>query len=156
MTFNHDTCIEACDADEGQNIPQVQFNFIPISEIANRSANSTCGKSKFFFIDKSLFFENSMFLDVIAVVKSTSDMQTIVSKASQKEFSKRELLLVDEQASISATLWGQQVQMIVIQNRFDRFFLFSFRQKNLMVYPIQLWLSKELKLEILMVEHCPV
>ena len=56
-----------------------------------------------------------MYLDVIAVVKSTSDMQTIVSKASQKEFSKRELLLVDEQASISATLWGQQVKMRVMK-----------------------------------------
>lgn len=49
MTFNHDTIIEACDAGEGENIPQVQFNFIAISEIANRSANSTCGKMKFFF-----------------------------------------------------------------------------------------------------------
>jgi hypothetical protein len=46
MAFNHDTNIEACDAGEGQNIPQVQFNFIPISEIANRAANSVCGKYK--------------------------------------------------------------------------------------------------------------
>ncbi|UJR37326.1 hypothetical protein I4U23_030034 [Adineta vaga] len=90
MTFNHDTIIEACDAGEGENIPHVQFNFIPISEIANRSANSVC--------------------DVIGVVKSTSDMQTIVSKASQKEFNKREILLVDEKASISVTLWGQQAE----------------------------------------------
>lgn len=44
MTFNHDTCIEACDADEGKNIPQVQFNFIPIDEIANRPANTICGR----------------------------------------------------------------------------------------------------------------
>ena len=42
-------------------------------------------------------------------------MQTIVSKASQKEFSKRELLLVDEQASITATLWAKQVRMIEIE-----------------------------------------
>ena len=90
MTFNHDTCIEACDAGEGTNIPQVQFNFIPISEIPNRPANSVC--------------------DVIGVVKSTSDLQTIISKTSQKEFTKRELLLVDEKASITATLWGQQAE----------------------------------------------
>ena len=44
MTFNHDTIIEACDAGEGENIPQAQFSFIPISEIANRSANSICGE----------------------------------------------------------------------------------------------------------------
>ncbi|CAM4870960.1 unnamed protein product [Rotaria socialis] len=90
MTFNHDTIVEACDVGEGENIPQVQYNFISISEIANRAANSVC--------------------DVIGVVKSTSDMQTIVSKASQKEFSKRDILLVDEKASISATLWGQQAE----------------------------------------------
>ena len=44
MTFNHDTYIEACEADEGKNIPQVQFNFIPIDEIANRAANTICGR----------------------------------------------------------------------------------------------------------------
>ncbi len=38
-------------------------------------------------------------------------MQTIVSKTSQKEFNKREVLLVDEKASISVTLWGQQVDI---------------------------------------------
>jgi replication factor A1 len=108
MTFNHDTIIEACDAGEGENIPQVQFNFIPISEIANRSANSTCGRSNSLTKRKSSWQVNCI-LDVIGVVKSTSDMQTIVSKASQKEFNKREILLVDEKASISVTLWGQQV-----------------------------------------------
>ena len=52
---------------------------------------------------------------LVGVVKSMSDMQTIVSKASQKEFNKRELLLVDEKASITATLWGQQVELFWIQ-----------------------------------------
>lgn len=90
MTFNHDTIIEACEADEGQNIPQVQYSFISIGEITNRQANSVC--------------------DVIGVVKSVSDKQTIVSKTSQKEFTKRDVLLVDEKASISVTLWGQQAE----------------------------------------------
>ncbi len=43
------------------------------------------------------------------MVKSTSDVHTIVSKISQKEFNKREVILVDEKASILVTLWGQQV-----------------------------------------------
>ncbi|CAF0967358.1 unnamed protein product [Adineta ricciae] len=90
MTFNYDTCIEACDAGEGDNIPQIQFNFIPISEVANRAANSVC--------------------DIIGVVKSTSDMQTIMGKTSQKEFHKRDILLVDENASITATLWAKQAE----------------------------------------------
>jgi hypothetical protein len=55
MTFNHDTIIEACDVDEGENIPQVKFNFIPISEIANRSANTICGKIKLITNEKDLF-----------------------------------------------------------------------------------------------------
>ncbi len=45
-------------------------------------------------------------------------MQTIISKASQKEFSKRELLLVDENASITATLWGQQVELFDKKTKF--------------------------------------
>ncbi len=55
---------------------------------------------------------------MIGVVKSTSDIQTIVSKASQKEFNKRELLLVDEKASITVTLWGQQVEILVRKSLF--------------------------------------
>jgi len=60
------------------------------------------------------------------VVKSTSDMQTIVSKTSQKEFNKREVLLVDEKASITVTLWGQQVEIIIIKKKFflNRFLIF--------------------------------
>lgn len=45
MAFNYDTCIELCNTDEGQSIPQVQFKFIPITEIANQPINSVCGKS---------------------------------------------------------------------------------------------------------------
>ncbi len=52
------------------------------------------------------------------MVKSTSDMQTIVSKTSQKEFNKREVLLIDEKASITVTLWGQQVEIIIIKKKF--------------------------------------
>jgi replication factor A1 len=120
MTFNHDTIIEACDAGEGENIPQVQFNFIPISEIANRSANTLCGKLIEYQKKKerNFVFVFILILDVIGVVKSTSDMQTIVSKASQKEFNKRDILLVDEKASISVTLWGQQVKIIIRKKSF--------------------------------------
>jgi len=69
---------------------------------------------------------NKYILDVIGVVKSTSDMQTIVSKASQKEFNKRDVLLVDEKASISVTLWGQQVNGIFCGQK--KIFLMVFLQ----------------------------
>jgi ssDNA-binding replication factor A large subunit len=80
---------------------------------------------------------NKYILDVIGVVKSTSDMQTIVSKASQKEFNKRDVLLVDEKASISVTLWGQQVNGIFCGQNKIFFDGFSSRLKNLMVHQIQ-------------------
>jgi hypothetical protein len=96
---------------------------------------------------KKIYFE--LFLDVIGVVKSASDVQTIVSKASQKEFTKRDILLVDEKASISVTLWAQQVEINLRKNCFLK--NSYFRLKNLMDHQIQLLLLKELKLEILVV-----
>jgi hypothetical protein len=83
-------------------------------------------------------------------VKSASDVHTIVSKTSQKEFNKREVLLVDENASISVTLWGQQVH-IGIERKSRSGFFSSSRLKNLMVRQIQSLLSKELKSTILKV-----
>jgi ssDNA-binding replication factor A large subunit len=60
---------------------------------------------------------------VIGVVKSTSDVQTIVSKTSQKEFNKRDILLVDENASISVTLWSQQVEINDKKKDFSNIFI---------------------------------
>ena len=51
----------------------------------------------------------SLSSDVIGVVRSVSDMQTVLGKTSQKEFHNRELVLIDETAAITTTLWGQQV-----------------------------------------------
>jgi hypothetical protein len=51
-------------------------------------------------------------------------MQTIISKASQKEFSKRELLVVDENASITTTLWGQQVELFEEKTKFFLSFIY--------------------------------
>jgi len=50
-------------------------------------------------------------------------MQTVFIKASQAQSTKRDLLLVDEEASVIVTLWGQQVQIIVIKS--DRLIFFS-------------------------------
>jgi hypothetical protein len=63
-------------------------------------------------------------------------MQTIVSKTSQKEFNKRELLLVDEKASITVTLWGQQVKLF--ENSLIKFSSDFLRLKNLMAHQILL------------------
>ena len=49
--------------------------------------------------------------DVIGVVKSVSDMSTVIGRQSQKEIKKREVNLVDDsQAQIRLTLWGTDVR----------------------------------------------
>ncbi|CAF1545421.1 unnamed protein product, partial [Didymodactylos carnosus] len=88
MTFNHDTEIQRCS--EPTNIPTIQYHFTPINEIEQKQANSL--------------------IDVIGIVKSVSNTQQIVSKQSNKEFTKREIVLCDQTASINITLWNEQAE----------------------------------------------
>lgn len=49
MTFNNDTVMEEC-TDNTTSVPGVQYNFIPVSELANKDTDSTVGKyMRFFF-----------------------------------------------------------------------------------------------------------
>ncbi|CAF0811887.1 unnamed protein product [Didymodactylos carnosus] len=86
MTLVAQTSIRPCM--DVTNIPDAQFNFIPISDIENKLPNS--------------------FIDVIGVVTRTSDIQIITSRQSNKELIKRELELCDENGKISVTLWGEE------------------------------------------------
>lgn len=52
-----------------------------------------------------------MYTDVIAVVKSSSDLQKFTAKNSGKELQKRELTLVDtSNSSVQLVLWGEQAE----------------------------------------------
>lgn len=43
LTFNNDTVVQECtDADD---LPEVKYNFVPISQVANMESNATVGKS---------------------------------------------------------------------------------------------------------------
>lgn len=86
--------------------------------------------------------------DVIGVVQSATDVQTITGRATQKEFLKRDLVLVDEKAAITVSLWGKQVRE---KNNFWKRIEGFLRPKNSMVRCILSLLSKELKLANTMV-----
>lgn len=89
MTFNSDTLIEPCH--ETDNLPKITYDILPISELTNKQPND--------------------FVDIIAVVKATGDISMIITKATQKELKKRELVLVDNSnCSVNCTLWGQQAE----------------------------------------------
>jgi len=89
MTFNNDTVIEPCN--ESDDLPRISISLLPLKEIANKNAND--------------------YVDIIGVVKSTSDVTTIVTKATNKELKKREIHLVDNSNfGINCTLWGKQAE----------------------------------------------
>ncbi|CAG0923140.1 unnamed protein product, partial [Notodromas monacha] len=86
ITGGNETQIIPCDEDT-KDIPRTSFNFVRIKQIADTNADAI--------------------IDVIGVVKSVGDATTFTAKSSQREFTKRELVLVDEsRAEINLTLWG--------------------------------------------------
>lgn len=89
MTMNSDTVIELCE--EAEDLPHITLNIVPLSDLAEKNAND--------------------YVDVIGVVKSFSDVAIIVTKATNRELTKREICLVDDSScSISCTLWGKQAE----------------------------------------------
>ncbi|XP_015606859.1 replication protein A 70 kDa DNA-binding subunit [Cephus cinctus] len=88
MTLTNDSEIIPCD-DASTDIPTIQYNFCPISEVESKAKDEL--------------------IDVIGVCKSYNDVQTLVSRATQKELKKRDVELVDESnLSVTLTLWGTQ------------------------------------------------
>ena len=48
--------------------------------------------------------------DILGVVKSVSDISTVIGRQSQKEVTKREIQLVDQSGMVvNLTLWGTNV-----------------------------------------------
>jgi len=90
MTMTGETMIEPCN-DQVENLPTIQLNIVPLSDLGDKSANDM--------------------VDVIGIVKSVGEVSTIVTKATNKELTKREITLVDDSnASINCTLWGKQAE----------------------------------------------
>lgn len=87
MTFGNETIVQLCEDDNDDSIPTIQYNFVQISKIAEME-------------DKSV-------VDICGVVKDVGELATFNSKTTNKEFKKRELIVVDQsEASVALQLWG--------------------------------------------------
>lgn len=85
MTFNKMTEITICEEDDA--VPTMQFQFLPISEVANA--------------------DKDKIIDVIGVCREFADITTITAKSSGREFKKRDIQLVDDSnTEVTMTLWG--------------------------------------------------
>ncbi|XP_045536529.1 replication protein A 70 kDa DNA-binding subunit isoform X2 [Papilio machaon] len=90
MTFTADTVVSEC-VEDASTVPSVKFDFVPISEIANRSPDSL--------------------LDMIGVCKSAADVQELTAKSTGRLLKKREVTLVDSSGgAITLTLWGNEAE----------------------------------------------
>uniref|UniRef100_A0A8D3BCZ9 Replication protein A subunit n=1 Tax=Scophthalmus maximus TaxID=52904 RepID=A0A8D3BCZ9_SCOMX len=88
MTLHANTSIVPCD--DGQEVPTVQCDFVPIAQLENRDKDAV--------------------IDVIGVCKSAEDVSRITTKTS-REVSKRALHLIDRTGKVvSVTLWGEEAE----------------------------------------------
>lgn len=89
IAFENNTEIEECM--DAQDVPEVKYDFVAIDQLDGVEPNQTC--------------------DIIAVVDDIGDVQEIISKASQKPITKRELSLADQSGmSVRLTLWGKTAE----------------------------------------------
>uniref|UniRef100_A0A4W6FN19 Replication protein A subunit n=1 Tax=Lates calcarifer TaxID=8187 RepID=A0A4W6FN19_LATCA len=88
MTLHAHSSIVPCD--DGQDIPTVHCDFVPIAELENRDKDTI--------------------IDVIGVCKSAEDVSRITTKSS-REVSKRALNLIDTTGKVvTVTLWGEEAE----------------------------------------------
>ncbi|TWW75009.1 Replication protein A 70 kDa DNA-binding subunit [Takifugu flavidus] len=88
MTLHAHSSIVPCA--DGQDIPAVQCDFVPIAELENRDKDAI--------------------IDVIGVCKTAEDVSRITTKSS-REVSKRTLHLIDTTGKmVAATLWGEEAE----------------------------------------------
>ncbi|RAL64370.1 hypothetical protein DID88_001846 [Monilinia fructigena] len=86
LTFERDTLVEK--AEDQENVPQVRYNFSNIGDLQTIEKDST--------------------VDLIAVLKEVGATSEIISKTTNKPYSKRELTLVDDTGySVQLTIWGK-------------------------------------------------
>lgn len=87
MTMTNDTIVQEC-KDVGSSLPEIQYNFVPISQIANMESNAM--------------------IDVVGICKEASDVMQFTAKSSGRELKKREVTMVDSSnAAVQLTLWGE-------------------------------------------------
>ncbi|KMQ86591.1 replication protein a 70 kda dna-binding subunit [Lasius niger] len=84
------TEILPCD-ENSDNIPMLQFDFCPISQVENKEKNDM--------------------IDVLGVVTTFNDVQHIVQRTTGRELVKRDVNIVDDSgAMICVTLWEKEAE----------------------------------------------
>jgi len=78
------------DSTINSNIPDIRYEFIPLREISKHS--------------------NESFIDVIGIVDTCSDIIPFTNRTSNRDSKRREITLIDEDTSISITLWDEQAE----------------------------------------------
>lgn len=90
MSFNADTTVASCE-ENSSSIPMLQFDFIPIQKLEEVAKDSS--------------------VDVIGVCKSTSELQTVIARSTNRELRKKEIHLVDRSnTEVSLTLWANEAE----------------------------------------------
>ncbi|KAF2639903.1 replication protein-like protein A 70 kDa DNA-binding subunit [Massarina eburnea CBS 473.64] len=89
LQFERDTEVEK--AHDQENKPQIRYNFTKIGDLDSVEKETT--------------------IDTIGVLKEVGEVNTITSQKTNKDFTKRDLILADDsQTSVKLTIWGQQAQ----------------------------------------------
>ncbi|XP_054163741.1 replication protein A 70 kDa DNA-binding subunit-like [Oppia nitens] len=89
ITLNSDSVIEVCE-ELFDTIP-LRFNFIPIGQLVTLNIGAS--------------------VDIIGIIRSIDDIQTITSKKNTKEYKKRDVCLVDKTLSeVRLTLWEKEAE----------------------------------------------
>ncbi len=90
------------------NIPEIHFEFIPLREISKHSDESFIGKKHSSFKSPHLFV--LLHKDVIGIVDTCSDIIPFTNRTTNRDSKRREITIIDEDSSISITLWDEQVK----------------------------------------------
>ncbi|XP_045448079.1 replication protein A 70 kDa DNA-binding subunit [Melitaea cinxia] len=90
MTFTSDTVVAEC-MEDTSTLPSIKYDFIPISDIADKSPETI--------------------VDTIGVCKGASELQELTARNTGRLLKKREVTLVDQSgAAITLTLWGNEAE----------------------------------------------
>ena len=89
LMFERNTEVQKCE--DADNVPQLRFQFVTISDIANVEKDST--------------------IDVVGVLREVHELSEVTSKTTNKAIPKRDLTIVDRTGyQIRMTVWGKQAQ----------------------------------------------
>ncbi|XP_033230461.1 replication protein A 70 kDa DNA-binding subunit-like isoform X2 [Belonocnema kinseyi] len=90
LVLNSDTAILNCEEDS--RIPMIQFDFLSLDNVETK--------------------DNESIMDVLAVVKSVSDVVNLKAKTTGRDLKKRDIHLVDlSNTMVILTLWGTQAEI---------------------------------------------